>query len=354
MEVRPKKRYSLVSRMLNPEGRKGKLRLDKNEHVVGLPPQLIMEALSTLTPEDIAAYPEVRPFYKKLSCSLGLSESNLMVTAGSDPGIKSVYELFVGDGDAIVLTKPTYAMFHVYAQIFGATVKNVHYRRDLSIDTHAILEAISKDVQMVAVANPNSPTGTVLDEEFLLTLVEKSNQCGVVVLIDEAYHPFHRGTMMSHVGAYDNLVVTRTFSKAYGLAGSRLGYLAGSRYMINLLMKVRPMYEITGIAAHLGCYVLDHQDEISSYVEKVNIGKKHLEDEMKTIGFPTHPSHANFLHVKIEDGSLRAKITQGLFDRGILVTGTQGFPLEDCVRITLGPLEQMEIVADSIREIIED
>ena len=352
MDVRPKERFASVFRMLNPEGRKGSLRLDKNEHVVGLPDEFFRDALKGLTPESIATYPEVRPLYSKLAESLSVSEGNLMLAAGSDPAIKSLYELFVGEGDRVVLPKPTYAMFLVYAQMFGATAVNVAYGADLSIDRRALLDAIGPDVQMVAIANPNSPTGTVLDEEFLLEVVEKARDAGVVALIDEAYYPFYSRTMLPHIRHYDNLVVSRTFSKAYGLAGLRLGYVAASESMIDLLMKVRPMYEVTGVAVHFGCYVLDHIDEIEAYVERVQEGKGYLASEMTALGFGTHPTNANFMHVRIEDESVRSAITRGLGDRDVLITGSQGPPLEDCIRITLGPREQMETVVQGIREVM--
>ena len=338
--------------MLNPEGRGGKLRLDKNENVAGLPEELIQDALSTLTAESIAIYPEVQPLYNKLAESLGVGVGNLMLAAGSDPAIKSLYELFVGEGDTVVLPKPTYAMFHVYAGMFGAEAVNIQYGADLSLDQDAILDAISPDVQMVAIANPNSPTGTIVDEGFLRRVVEKAQSAGVVALIDEAYYPFYSGTMLPYVNEYDNMVVTRTFSKAYGLAGLRLGYVAGSEGLIDLLKKVRPMYEVTGLAVHFGCYILDHMDAVDTYVKQVDEGKRYLAGEMANLGFETHPTHANFMHVRIPDEALRATITEGLAAQDILITGSQGPPLQDSIRISLGPVGQMRTVAAGIAEIV--
>jgi histidinol-phosphate aminotransferase len=352
LNLRPKPRYDSVFRMLNPEGRNGKLRLDKNEHTVGLPEEMIQEALSGLTAESIATYPEVQPLYEKLAGSLGVDVGNLMLAAGSDPAIKSLYELFVGEGDSVVLPKPTYAMFHVYAGMFGATAINIQYGADLSLDQDAILDAISPDVQLVAIANPNSPTGTVVEEAFLKKVVEKAHAAGVVALIDEAYYPFYSGTMLPFIRDYDNMVVTRTFSKAYGLAGLRLGYIAGSERLIDLLKKVRPMYEVTGVAVHFGRYILDHSDAVETYVEQVEVGKRYLADAMSKLAFETHPTHANFMHVRIPDESLRGTITERLGAQNILITGRQGPPLEDCIRISLGPVEQMKTVASAIAEIV--
>ncbi len=351
MNVRPKARFDSVFRMLNPEGRAGKLRLDKNEHVAGLPEEIVAGALKTLTSESLAVYPEVRPLYKKLADSLGVAEGNLMLSAGSDPAIKSLYELFVGEGDRVVLPKPTYAMFHVYARMYGATAVNIEYGPDLTLDQDALLDAIKPDVQLVAIANPNSPTGTVMEEAYLLKVIEKASDAGVVALIDEAYYPFHAETMLPYIRDYDNLVVTRTFSKAYGLASLRLGYVAGGEKMIDLLMKVRPMYEVTGIAVHFGCYILGHPDVVEEYVRQVDEGKRYLAAEMEALGFHTHPTHANFMHVRIENESLRGAVAQGLADRDILINGRQGPPLEDCIRTSLGPVAQMQTVAGAIREL---
>ena len=354
MNLRSKPRYDSVFRMLNPEGRKGKLRLDKNENTAGLPEEMIQEALSGLTAESIATYPEVQPLYEKLAESLGVDVGSLMLAAGSDPAIKSLYELFVGEGDSVVLPKPTYAMFQVYAGMFGATAINIQYGADLSLDQDAILDAISPDAQLVAIANPNSPTGTVVEEAFLKKLVEKAHSAGVVALIDEAYYPFYSGTMLPFIRDYDNMVVTRTFSKAYGLAGLRLGYIAGSESLIDLLKKVRPMYEVTGVAVHFGRYILDHADAVETYVKQVEEGKQYLADAMSKLAFETHPTHANFMHVRIPDESLRETITERLAAQDILITGRQGPPLEDCIRISLGPVEQMKTVASAIAEIVID
>jgi histidinol-phosphate aminotransferase len=194
----------------------------------------------------------------------------------------------------------------------------------------------------------------VVDEAFLKKVVEKAHAAGVVALIDEAYYPFYSGTMLPYIRDYDNMVVTRTFSKAYGLAGLRLGYIAGSESLIDLLKKVRPMYEVTGVAVHFGRYILDHADAVETYVKQVEEGKQYLADAMSKLAFETHPTHANFMHVRIPDESLRETITERLAAQDILITGRQGPPLEDCIRISLGPVEQMKTVASAIAEIVID
>ena len=334
--------------MLNPEGRHGKLRLDKNEHITGLPEQLVHDALSNVNPETISSYPEVRPLYQKLAKSLKISEDNLMLSAGSDPAIKSLYELFVKEGDHVILQKPTYAMFHVYAEMFGAMSINIEYDSKLNFDTDLLLNKISDEVQMIAIANPNSPTGTVIEENLLEDIIKKAAKSGVVVLIDEAYYPFYEETMISYINHYENLVISRTFSKAYGLAGLRLGYLVGGKNIIQLLMKVRPMYEITGIAAHFGCYILDHETLIQNYVKETKEGNHYLVGEFKKMGYESYPTEANFVHFKIPDVKIRKFIINQLSDNNILVSGQQNHPFQDCIRISTGPVSEMKKVIKCI------
>ena len=338
--------------MLNPEGRHGKLRLDKNEHITGLPEQLVHDALSNVNPETISSYPEVRPLYQKLAKSLKISEDNLMLSAGSDPAIKSLYELFVKEGDHVILQKPTYAMFHVYAEMFGAISINIEYDSKLNFDTDLLLNKISDEVQMIAIANPNSPTGCVIEEKLLEQIIKKAANSGVVVLIDEAYYPFYEKTMISYINNYENLVISRTFSKAYGLAGLRLGYLAGNKKLIQLVMKVRPMYEITGVAAHFGCYILDHENLVQDYVEQTKEGKNYLVQEFKKLGYESYPTEANFIQIKIPDRKLRTLIQSELLKHDILISNNQASPIENCIRLSIGPVKEMIKVIKEIKKVI--
>lgn len=351
--MRAKKTYAAVTRSLNPEGRIDKLRLDKNEHTYGLPPAFVSKALEGLTPELLASYPEVRPLYAKLAQTYAISERNLMLASGSDAAIKAFYEAFVSEGDEVVLLDPSYAMFHVYAKLSGAKVVDISYGPGLRLDAEAVLAAIHPGVSMVAIANPNSPTGTIIEQPLLLEIVQKAQHAGVPILIDEAYHPFCPETVLPHIGDYDHLAVTRTFSKAFGIASLRLGFMAAHETLIDVMMKARPMYEINGVAAHFGCYLLDHMDVVEAYVREVEQGKQYLIGQMEDLGFEPYPTHANFMLIPIPDAELRDGIGSYLHAQGILMTSSLVPPLEACIRISLGPKRQMAVVATHIREFME-
>ena len=313
----------------------------------------VREALEGLTPELLASYPEVRPLYAKLAQTYAVSERNLMLASGSDAAIKAFYEAFVREGDEVVLLDPSYAMFHVYAKLFGAKVVDISYGPGLSLDAEAVLGAIPPGVSMVAIANPNSPTGTIIEQPMLLEIVQKAQDAGVPILIDEAYHPFCPETVLPYIADYDHLAVTRTFSKAFGIASLRLGFMAAHETLIDLLMKARPMYEINGVAAHFGCYLLDHMDVVEAYVREVEEGKQYLIKQMEDLGFEPYPTHANFMLIPVPDAELRERIGKHLHAQGVLMTSKLVPPLEDCIRISLGPKRQMAVVATHMRDFME-
>ena len=350
--VRPKPTLDSVRRRRSPEARTGLLRLDKNEHVTGLPAALVRRVLDTLTPDDLATYPELGALYAKLAASLGLTADHLMLTAGSDAAIKAAFEVFVAPGDEVVLLQPSYAMFDVYAAIFGARVVPVRYGAGPTLDPAAVVAAIGDRTRLVAVANPNSPTATAMERGALLAIVAAARRRDVPVLVDEAYYPFHPETVIDRVGADDNLMVTRTFSKAYGLAALRIGYTAAAPPLIELLMKVRPLYEVDGVAAALATAVLDEPAVIAAYVCEVRAGGAALAGALTSQGFECPPTAANFQLVRVPDAGLRARIRDGLRDRGILIAGEQPSPIADCLRITLGPPARMDAVAAEIARIV--
>ena len=342
--------------MLNPEGRHGKLRLDKNEHITGLPEQLVHDALSNVNPETISSYPEVRPLYQKLAKSLKISEENLMLSAGSDPAIKSLYELFVKEGDNVILQKPTYAMFHVYAEMFGAMSINIEYDSKLNFDTDLLLNKISDEVQMIAIANPNSPTGTVIEENLLEDIIKKAAKSGGGVLIDEAYYPFYEETMISYINHYENLVISRTFSKAYSLAGLRLGWGYASNFLINMIKKLRPPFNLPPGAIAAGIAALNDESHLQKVVSHNSSIKSWFVDELNNLGFKAYNTQANFVFIIIPENKNQTAslINDHLLSKGIAVRYLLSYGIENALRITLGTKEELNKTIEMLKEFIRN
>jgi len=334
--------------------RKGFLRLDKNEGIPGIPREAIAEILSRVTPDDISSYPQVFPLYERLARNLSLTEDHILVTAGSDAAIKNVFEVFVRPGDRVVIPDPTYAMYEIYAGLFQAKLTRVPFDTDLSLPPHRILDALTPQARLLALPNPNSPTGTVIPEPDLMRLIRHAGELGVLVLIDEAYYPYYPETAVKWVQTCPNLIVTRTFSKAFGLAGLRVGYAVGDPEIMESLRKFRPIYETNGPAVAFASYLLDHPAILQENLRQVRVGKEYLGRAAGEAGLFACPTHANFMNIRVGAPAV-APLVDFLKGEGILVKAGHDHPaLRDCVRITLGDVAEMERVMGKIREYLRD
>ena len=347
----PKTKPELVGLYRYPvpqAGRYDRLRLDKNENTIGFSPETIQRMLGDISPHFLAAYPEPGPLYEKIAQWHGVSVKNVLISAGSEMAIRYLFEAYLGRGDEIIYLNPSFAMFEVYARLTGASSVMVDYDTNLSIDVNRILERISSKTKIIAIANPNNPTGTVIPEFDLCRVLRHAQECDALVLIDEAYYFFCTQTMLGHLKNFSNLVVTRTFSKACGLAGARLGYAIAHESTISEMQKMQPIDHASAFALKVGEYLLDHQELIWDYVEKVKDGKKYLMHAAAELGYRASPSFANF--VLIDVAGLRERVLEE-FDRcRILVGAHVRLPFSNnYIRITVGPVEHMEQVVLALR-----
>lgn len=325
------------------------LRLDKNESPATYDKATFRKMLRQITPEVIAAYPEPHILYNKLAKWLDVGVENVIVCNGSDGAIKSIFEAFVNENDEVLILDPTYAMFEVYIKMFGAKRIGIKFDKDFSLSKEHLLDSINKKTALVAIANPNSPTGSIIDEKFLLEIARKSRRNKAIFLADEAYYHFYPKTMAGFIKRFNNLVVTRTFSKAIGMASARLGYAIGSKEIIKEMFKVRPMYEVSGFAVKLGEFIIDNDYLIKQYVKKEKEGRKFLIEELKKMGFEVFPGFANFVLVKI--GSEGSRIADFLKSRGILIAANfSSYLLRDFIRFTTGPKDKMQVLINGLKE----
>lgn len=275
--------------------------LDKNENTDLELAAVTSKVLREIPISEIYAYPEITLCYQKLANFLGISPDHLIFTPGSDGAIRAVFEAYVSPGDIIIHTAPTFAMYPVYSRMYGAKAISLEYQSSangpsLSVETFvkAILEARPK---LVCLPNPDSPTGTVFSPDNLRRIIEAAGQAGALMLIDEAYHPFYEETALSWVKEYPHLVIARTFAKAWGLAGLRIGYAVASPEVAKYLHKVRSMYEVNTVAVAVINRMLDLNHEVLRSVRRLNEGRDFFLEIMRKLGFTTLKTHGNFLHI---------------------------------------------------------
>ena len=287
-----------------PGRESSKLWLDKNENMDPALQALIQNVISEIPREIYSSYPDLSELYRKLANSLDVNETELLLAAGSDGAIRAVFETFVTPGDVVFYLQPTFAMYSVYSKIHGARVIPVEYARgeqEPLLDSERLMAEIEKNKpRLVCIANPNSPTGTVIEERTLHRIIKQAESIGTVVLVDEAYYPFYPHTLLDSVSSYSNLVVTRTTAKAWGLAGLRIGYSISNTELNQFLHKSRPMYEIGNLSAEVFKCMLDHETEMLQSVQRLNDGKRFFDQAMQNLGFSVIEGHGNFSHVAFE------------------------------------------------------
>jgi len=330
----------------------GQLWLDKNEN---LDPELMAlsrEVLSSIPQWAVATYPEAGELYRKLGGWVGVSPESLLLTPGSDGAIRLAFESFIESGDAVVHTSPTFAMYPVYGQMFGAAAHEIVYERSAAgpyLDAAKVAESVRKiKPKLLCLPNPDSPTGTVLEPRILRELLVECESAGTVLLIDEAYHPFYAWSAVSWIASSPNLIVARTFAKAWGAAGLRIGYAVAHPSTIALMHKMRPMYEVSTLAVEFMSRMMDHAPAMASAVQRINDGKQFFADRMRTLGFAVLPTEGNFIHVAF--GEAGRAIHAALKDRVLYRAKFSHPALAGYSRFSVAPRATMARVAEAIEQ----
>jgi histidinol-phosphate aminotransferase len=331
------------------EGRREFMRLDFNENSRGCSPK-VLEALKQVDVHEIAAYPEYQTFRQRLARFIGLPVENILPTNASDEGILTVFQTYLDPRDELVLPVPTFAMFRFYAEILDLDIKEVLYNEDLSFPDENVFQAISETTKGVVLVNPNNPTGTPIQRTAILKVLDLMQDR--LVLLDEAYVEFTRETAINLINDHPNLVILRTFSKAFGMAGARLGIIISCQENIRNLEKTHSPYSISTLTTKIAIAALDDVDPVERYTKEVLEGRERLVNSLKKMGIETFPSSANFILAKFNE---KCKfIEKALKARGILVRDRSAYPrLKGCLRITVGTLEQTEILTSALQEIMK-
>ena len=249
------------------------VRLDKNERADTHITLFFNKLINNITSNLISAYPEFDKIYKKLSKKLRVSSNNIVFTAGSDQAIKNTFELFYEKNKEVITINPTFAMVDIYCKIFKTKQLKVGYDKNLQLRFKDIYEAINKNTSLIILANPNSPTGTLIKKDDLIKIIKKGKRYGAKVLLDEAYHEFSTYNLSSKIKDFNNLIIIRTFSKIFGLAGLRSGYVLSNKEIIKKYFAIKPMYEINSIAVKALELLLDNSKYIDLYLKEMREGE---------------------------------------------------------------------------------
>jgi histidinol-phosphate aminotransferase len=344
----PRARVQAMKEYHPPLGCRDSLRLDFNENTLACSPK-VREALSLITTGALTRYPEREPVEAIVAAHLGLAAPQVALTNGVDEAIHVLFETFLEAGDEVLLPVPTYTMYEVYASATDASVVPVLAGDDLQFPFQQLLAAITPRTKIIAIANPNSPSGSVATRNQLLEIAARAPHA--VVLVDEAYFHFFGETVIDLVGTVPNLFVARTFSKAYGLAGLRLGVLAGPVESMRWIRRVLSPYSVNSLA--LACLPPALQDTayLNWYVDEVLAARAEFEAALDAVRLRHWPTQANFILIDV--GAQHAEFVRMARAAGVLVRDRSSDPgCDGRVRITIGTREQMQRATQVLNETV--
>ncbi len=319
----------------------GSIKLASNENPIG-PSKKAVEAITKATSE-LNRYPDGSCFYLKeaLSKKLTVPTDMIIVGNGSNEIIELLIRTFltVGEGGApgeVIMGDPSFAVYPLVTQAVGGKGVKVALTSDLNFDLARMLEAINKNTKIVFIANPNNPTGAMVSAAELKDFMSKVPE-DVIVCIDEAYFEYVRSSdfpdTLEYIKSGKSVVLLRTFSKVYGLAGLRVGYGVASSKIINYMERVRQPFNVNSLGQAAALGALEDSEHLEE-ARKVNSdGLDYLFSELASLGYECVPTEANFFLVKVGEGS---KIYDALLKTGVIVRPMKGYGMDEYIRVTVG------------------
>ena len=326
--------------------------LSSNENPLNVPHELASKIAARTSDFSFNRYPDptATALRRLIAEANGLEPENVLVGNGGDELIFDLLLAWGGPGRTLLDMPPTFTMYGIDAQAIGTTVARIPRNEDFSVDRDAVLARLDQgDVDIVIIANPNNPTGNLTDESLLIEILEATD---AIVMVDEAYFEFSRHTMRPHMARHRNLVLLRTFSKAFSLAGLRVGYLLGDPEVVRELMKVRQPYSVNAYSQMVASIVFRERVVFEQGISDIIRGRDQLIHGLRLLhGVEVFDSEANYILFRVEHGS--ALWRDLLHNHSVLVRDFSRTPgLRDCLRVTVGTAEENRRFLDAVEEVL--
>ena len=324
------------------------IKLASNENPLGVSP-LAMQAMQ-LAIADLARYPDGNGFELKQAIvrTFGVAMPQVVLGNGSNDVLDMAARAFLAPGVEAIYSQHAFAVYPIATQTIGAKGVAVP-ARNFGHDLDAMLKAVTAQTRVIFIANPNNPTGTLLRGEELLRFL-RAVPASVIVVLDEAYNEYlEPGLKTDSIGwlaQFPNLVVTRTFSKAYGLAGLRVGYALGHEAVIDLMNRVRQPFNVNSISLAAAAAALDDREFVRRSYELNATGMRQITQGLAKLGLDYIPSFGNFLSFKAGDA---AKVFQQLLRRGVIVRPVAGYGMPGYLRVSTGLESENQRFLDALK-----
>jgi histidinol-phosphate aminotransferase len=350
-EYIPGKPIAEVEREL---GISGAIKLASNENPLGPSPKAVDAIVRNLGMANIypeSSAPELR---RALASRYDLEPDNFALGNGSDEIMQMLSHVFVSVEDEVVMPENAFSMYKIVTRLFGGKsvlVPLKNFRPDIS----ATIRALNSRTRLVFVSNPHSPTGSIIGRSEFEELLSETKKANALLVVDEAYYEYVDAeecpTGFDYLSRYDNLIILRTFSKIYGLAGMRIGYGSAHTWLIQLLNKVRAPFNVNLLAQEAARAALEDDDHIRKSRQLNSSEKRFLNERLTAMGFEPIPSQANFIAFKpnLDAGQVYASLLR----EGVIVRHLKSFGLPDHIRVTVGLEEQNIKFIDALMKVTQ-
>lgn len=329
--------------------------ISANENPLTVPGQVLDGLMKRLRALPFNRYPDplANDLRDAIARAEGVRRENVLVGNGGDELLFDLALAWGGVGRTMLNVPPTFSVYAYNAYLTGTNVVDIPRKSDYTLDEGAILKRVGEgDVDFAIVTSPNNPTGDIAGRSFVERLLDAGD---ALILVDEAYCEFSGQTLVDLVSRHRNLAILRTFSKAYALAGVRIGYLIADASVIEELQKVRQPYSVDAISQAVALEVMNHRDLFRERIDDIVSQRAIVFGELRSIdGVCPYPSQANFILVRFDDGTCASWIWRELLDRGVLVRDFSRSPgLGNCLRISIGTSDENDKTIDALRDILK-
>ena len=331
-----------LERIFDQNERKDYLRLDLNENPGGLSKEFIDETLKDVTPQFVAQYPETLHFTEVLANHVGTDISHICITNGSAEAIRYVIQAFTSVDGRIVGVVPSYFMFQVYSEMYGRNFVKVPYNEDLSISIENIIKELTDETQMLILLNPNNPMGNVYSDEEFEVLFKVCQEKEITLLVDEAYYYFYPKTFIKYALNNRRILVTRTFSKLFAMAGCRLGYVCGHPDDIKYVQKFCTPHNTNAFAMLFAEKILTTPGMLDELIRKFTEGRRYLVETLDKNGYRHKGEAGNFIFIepKTDAATIVSRMKE---EKKILIKVYQNVGnFGNCLRVSIGEKQYME------------
>jgi histidinol-phosphate aminotransferase len=334
-------------------GLKDVIKLASNENPLG-PSKKAIDTICK-TADLVNLYPDGNMYYlsQKLANNLGISEKNLIFGNGSDEIIELLYKAFAtNENDEILYCYPTFIEYRIIGMAFNKKIIELPLK-DYAYDIDNLISHINKNTRIIFINTPNNPTGTLTKYDDILRVINKASR-DTLIVIDEAYYEYAKPSSeykeLLELYKNENVIILRTFSKAYALAGLRVGYGIASEFIVQTLNRVRPPFNVNIIAQAAAIAALDDKEHLKKTIQTNEEGKRYLYEQFNQLGLFYIPTFANFILFSTSNDA--SYIYENLLKEGVIVRSMKPYGYNNFLRVTIGTQKENEIFIEKLKKVL--